>query len=589
MAFRRLRLFISYRRSDAAGSAGRLSDALKRQFARVFIDSEEIPFGADFIRVITEEITAADVVIVVVGPQWLATTNKHGRRLDQENDPVRYEVALALRLDKRIVPVLIDDAPPPQADELPASLAGLARLHMPSLRNASFALDFDLLVDQLLGRRRSPLRTELDHLLRLVGRGGAVAVAPLVALLAALGAWSGAFDWFHIDTRVQRALLARAQPVESGPVLIAAIDADSERRLRRTWADLSQAGAWRRSLASVIDRAASAGASAVVFDLAFDCRRAGDPCEQAPFDAITAAAKRAAQRDPTMRVVFAARGWPLRVTGSTGAPCLNNRGDGALWSVPLAVLRKDAGRTEVVDANTPALSLAALVDAPLRGVDLQRRVLDFDGPPRNPPLGFSAIERRRDAPPPCPQIAQGDLQAVLLLRPAPAGHWRHAARQLSYAALLDGGGLDEAMLVGRIVLVGTTTVADPEVNEDLHPVEERLSQRKVHGVELQADAIATLAAGRVPRLPGVGLQLLVGLLAGIAGAAVALGGQRWPGWLRLAALFVLAAGWVGVCVVLAQGDRLMNPAYDVAALLLTYAALRALQRLARAVLFGSTT
>jgi len=75
MTFSRLRLFVSYRRSDSEASAGRLADALARQFGanRVFLDSARIPFGADFIRVVTDEIARADVVVVVIGPEWLDT------------------------------------------------------------------------------------------------------------------------------------------------------------------------------------------------------------------------------------------------------------------------------------------------------------------------------------------------------------------------------------------------------------------------------------------------------------------------------------------------------------------------------------
>lgn len=598
MAFGLVRLFISYRRSDAVGNTAWLAPALKAHFAHVFLDSDKIESGADFLDVITREIQAANVVVVVIGPQWLSTANEQGRRLDQEDDPVRYEVALALKEKKRIVPLLIDGALPPRAEQLPPALARLAKLDMPSLRQSSYKDDFDRLVDELRGHRRSPLRTEIDHLTRLLGSGVAAVIAPLVAVLAALGAWSGAFDWFHVDTHVQRALLARTPPVESGPVLIAAIDADSERRLKRGWGELSDADAWRRGHAVAIDRAASAGARAVVFDLAFDCQRPGDLCKPAPFGAIAAAAHRAARRVPPMHVVFGVRGRgaaeepdiaaPLHGVGSTGATCLNDRGHGAMWSVPLAVLHDDAGRGELVGARTPALALAALVEARLRDVDLQRRVLNFDGPPRHPPLAYSAIERRRDSTPTCSLIAPGDLQAALVLRPAPAGYWRSAARQLPYAALIDGVGLDDTMLADRIVLVGATEISPPAVNLDVHPVQEGLSARDVYGVELHADAITALAAGRVPRLPGVGLQLLLGLLASAAGATIALGGERWPAPLRLAAVAGVCAAWVAVCAVLAESSRLMNPAYDVAALVLTYAALRALQWLARAILFGRT-
>jgi len=204
MGFGRLRLFVSYRRSDTEGSAGRLADALARQFGsdRVFLDSARIPFGADFVRVVSDEIARSDVVVLVVGPQWVNVADDRGRRLDHDDDPVRFEVLRALDTNRRIVPVLVGGATAPRATELPEVLAPLATLNMVTVRNVAFADDFDALVDALLGRPRGAVRRDLDHLRRLVvGARGAALVAPAIALLAAFGAWTGAFDAFHLDTR----------------------------------------------------------------------------------------------------------------------------------------------------------------------------------------------------------------------------------------------------------------------------------------------------------------------------------------------------------------------------------------------------
>ena len=96
--FRRLRLFVSYRRSDAQASAGRLFTLLQAQFGReqVFLDTASIPFGEDFRAVVRKRIAASDVVLAVIGPQWLAASNERGRRLGQEDDPVRFELVSAL-------------------------------------------------------------------------------------------------------------------------------------------------------------------------------------------------------------------------------------------------------------------------------------------------------------------------------------------------------------------------------------------------------------------------------------------------------------------------------------------------------------
>src|SRR6185369_831455 len=188
MAYASPRLFVSYRRSDSEGSAGRLADALARQFgaSRVFLDSARIPFGADFVRVVAAEIARADVVVVVIGPTWVDTRDDRGRRLDHEDDPVRFEIVRALDAKRRIVPVLVGAASAPRAADLPDVLAPIAQLNMATVRNVAFADDFDALVDALLGRQRGAVRTDLDHLRRLVvGARAAALVAPAIALIAA--------------------------------------------------------------------------------------------------------------------------------------------------------------------------------------------------------------------------------------------------------------------------------------------------------------------------------------------------------------------------------------------------------------------
>jgi hypothetical protein len=124
------RLFISYRRSDARGTAGRLSDTLGAYFGdnRVFRDMEHIEGGEDFGSVIEESLLHADAVIVLIGPQWLSVHGEDGtRRLDDPTDWVAQEIATAIQLKKPIFPVLIDGASMPRADELPEKLKPLVR------------------------------------------------------------------------------------------------------------------------------------------------------------------------------------------------------------------------------------------------------------------------------------------------------------------------------------------------------------------------------------------------------------------------------------------------------------------------------
>jgi hypothetical protein len=122
-------IFISYRREDAAGYAGRLYDRLAAHFGdeRVFMDVEGIEPGADFFEAIERAVGSCEALIVMIGNEWLATDSAGHRRLDDPADFVRLETATALARGIRVVPVLVDGAVMPRADQLPKELAPLTR------------------------------------------------------------------------------------------------------------------------------------------------------------------------------------------------------------------------------------------------------------------------------------------------------------------------------------------------------------------------------------------------------------------------------------------------------------------------------
>lgn len=123
-------IFISYRREDSAGYAGRLYDRLAAHFGaeRVFMDVEGIAPGTDFVEAIERAVTSCKVLIVLIGDEWLEIQDNSGqRRLDDPNDFIRLETSTALKRDIRVVPVLLEDARMPRGDELPEDLSGLSR------------------------------------------------------------------------------------------------------------------------------------------------------------------------------------------------------------------------------------------------------------------------------------------------------------------------------------------------------------------------------------------------------------------------------------------------------------------------------
>lgn len=579
------RLFVSYRRADSAASARGLFEALKSRFGErhVFLDTSDIPYGEDFRRAIRKRIAASDVMLVVIGKQWLSAENERGPRLQQSDDPVRFEIETALaNKELRIVPITIDGAEPPPDSALPASIRALVVLNMARLHNDTFDVDFNALVDQLHGRMPGDRVRELDLWDRVKAGAAAWPIAAfVVTLVTLLAAWSGALDVLHIDTHVQRLLLAAGAPNAGEPVLLVGIDAESERELRRSFAPIDNAAAWRRDHARLIDRAARAGARAVVFDIFFE--------RETEADGVLADAARQAAAAST-RVVFGARRLdgeapnlrqPLREAGQWGSLCLIDRGGGALWSTPLAVAPRVAARSgESVTAVHPSLALSALVGEPLRAADVSRRELRFDGPLRAP-VRFSGVEPQRLDAQSCRIARAGDDQLTLLLRVAPAGHWRDSARRLSYADALDPARAAEQRFKDRVVLIGATALQQP--HDDVHVVRDGFVPRQLFGVELQADAIATLAGGRVPQLPTVDRQLITTLIATLVGASAAVVLYRRPRWWRRGILLALALVWALVAWWFATRDIILSPAHDVIAMLLSYLALRATQWFARTV------
>ena len=143
------RVFLSYRREDGAGHAGRLYDRLAARFGRqkVFQDLEAIPPGADFGERIAAGVQRCDVLLVVIGPAWLSATDQTGlRRMDDPGDLVVFEIAAALHHDIPIIPVLVHQARMPAAEELPDRIARLASRNAVEISDARWDYDLERLV-----------------------------------------------------------------------------------------------------------------------------------------------------------------------------------------------------------------------------------------------------------------------------------------------------------------------------------------------------------------------------------------------------------------------------------------------------------
>ncbi|HKD00776.1 MAG TPA: PASTA domain-containing protein [Terriglobales bacterium] len=188
-------IFISYRRNDAEGEAGRLFDDLVREFGdpSVFMDVSTIQAGRDFRKVIDESVATCGVVLAIIGVNWVDAKNEAGeRRLDDPADFVRLETASALRRDIPVIPVLVRGAKMPSASALPDDLKELAYRNAVELTHARWNSDVQVLVKslrQLIGGTQPPPQQSRPD----TGNGGrksrrvVVLAASAAAVAAALG------------------------------------------------------------------------------------------------------------------------------------------------------------------------------------------------------------------------------------------------------------------------------------------------------------------------------------------------------------------------------------------------------------------
>jgi beta-lactam-binding protein with PASTA domain len=151
-------IFVSYRRNDSEGEAGRLFADLVKHFgeASVFMDVAAIEIGRDFRKAIDESVAGCGVLLAIIGRNWIDAKNEEGkRRLDDPNDFVRLETASALKRDIPVIPVLVQGAKMPRAEQLPDDLKELAYRNCAELTHARWGTDLQVLIKGL-GREINP-------------------------------------------------------------------------------------------------------------------------------------------------------------------------------------------------------------------------------------------------------------------------------------------------------------------------------------------------------------------------------------------------------------------------------------------------
>ncbi|MGE5239329.1 MAG: PASTA domain-containing protein [Chloroflexota bacterium] len=204
-------IFISYRREDTAGHAGRIFDRLREKFGqdRVFMDVSAIEPGVDFVEAIDRAVGSCDVLLVIIGKKWLSCSDASGRRrLDDPKDFIRLETATALRRDVRVIPVLVQDAAMPGEGDLPDDLKKLARRQATEIGDTHWDSDLAQLFETLervlasgagptpamkgMAEKRFATPVQKSRLIWLIGSITAVVIA-LTGLITGIQSFRDAF------------------------------------------------------------------------------------------------------------------------------------------------------------------------------------------------------------------------------------------------------------------------------------------------------------------------------------------------------------------------------------------------------------
>jgi hypothetical protein len=249
------KIFINYRRDDAGGFAGRLSDTLASYFGRnrVFRDVTDIDYGHDFEQVIDQKLSESGAVVVLIGEHWTTVTNNEGkRRLDDPTDYVSREISAALQSEVPVVPVLIGNATMLRKDELPEKLRALIRRNAMTITDERWDFDVSRLAKVLaidvpgsVAQRKLDVLKSLSLLLLFVS-----GILAIIMFCVALKVWAppgnglreAGFTPLVSSISFIAALLAGTLALVAAPLMEA-----PKRKFAWTATSLAYLGHWRRS------------------------------------------------------------------------------------------------------------------------------------------------------------------------------------------------------------------------------------------------------------------------------------------------------------------------------------------------------
>jgi hypothetical protein len=182
-------IFISYRRDDTSGYAGRIYDQISTHFGKdhVFMDVADLEPGADFVDTIEKKVGTCDALIALIGKNWLTIKDEENHvRLRQPGDFVSVEIAAALKRNIEVIPVLVGGARMPLQRELPESIQLLFRRQALEISDVHFTRDVGDLIDAL----KNPPDARAAHSQKWRRKAWAAAVFVVCAAALAGGVWT---------------------------------------------------------------------------------------------------------------------------------------------------------------------------------------------------------------------------------------------------------------------------------------------------------------------------------------------------------------------------------------------------------------
>jgi hypothetical protein len=182
-------IFISYRREDTSGYAGRLYDQISSHFGQdhVFMDVADLEPGSDFVDTIEKKVSTCDALIALIGKNWLTIKDEQNQvRLRKPGDFVSVEIAAALKRSVEVIPVLVGGAKMPLQRELPESLQSLCRRQALELSDVHFTRDVGDLIEAL----KRPAGTRVVRSPKWLKPTLAASISTVFALAAGIGIWT---------------------------------------------------------------------------------------------------------------------------------------------------------------------------------------------------------------------------------------------------------------------------------------------------------------------------------------------------------------------------------------------------------------